>query len=63
MATDVTIIAVYAGYGLVAGAAGHAVAVAVAVAPYLLLAGRLASRGPARQIRANRSLPENTGVS
>ncbi|WP_376787229.1 MFS transporter [Micromonospora halotolerans] len=63
MATDVTIIAVYAGYGLVAGAAGHAVAFAVAVLPYLLLAGRLASRGPARQIRANRSLPENTGVS
>jgi hypothetical protein len=63
MATDVTIIGVYAGYGVVAGAAGHAVAFAVAVLPYLLLAGRLAVRRPARPIRANRSLPENTGVS
>ncbi|WP_262281829.1 MFS transporter [Micromonospora sp. MA102] len=63
MATDVTIIAVYAGYGLVAGAAGHAVAFAVAVLPYLALAGRLATRRPARRVRANRSLSENTGVS
>lgn len=63
MATDLTIIAVYAGYGVVAGAAGHAVAFAVAVLPYLLLAGRLATRRPAGRVRANRSLPENTGVS
>ncbi|KAB1913868.1 MFS transporter [Micromonospora sp. AMSO31t] len=63
MATDLTIIAVYAGYGVVAGAAGHPVAFAVAVLPYLLLAGRLASRRPARQIRANRSLSENADVS
>ncbi|MEU4481031.1 MFS transporter [Micromonospora sp. NPDC023966] len=44
MSTDLTIIAVYAGYGVVAGAAGNAVAFAVAVLPYLLLAGRLATR-------------------
>ncbi|MGW4155680.1 MFS transporter [Micromonospora chersina] len=63
MATDLTIIAVYAGYGVVAGAAGNAVAFAVAVLPYLLLAGRLATRRPARPVRSNRSLPENSGVS
>ncbi|MEU5528992.1 MFS transporter [Micromonospora chersina] len=63
MATDLTIIAVYAGYGVVAGAAGNAVAFAVAVLPYLLLAGRLATRRPARRVRPNRSLPENSGVS
>ncbi|MEU4679222.1 MFS transporter [Micromonospora sp. NPDC023737] len=38
MATDVTVIAVYAGYGLVATAAGNAVAFAVAALPYLALA-------------------------
>ncbi|MFI6327028.1 MFS transporter [Micromonospora chersina] len=63
MATDLTIIAVYAGYGVVAGVAGNAVAFAVAVLPYLLLAGRLAIRRPARRVRSNRSLPENSGVS
>lgn len=63
MATDLTIIAVYAAYGVVAGAAGNAVAFAVAVLPYLLLAGRLATRRPARWVRPNRSLPENSGVS
>ncbi|MFG2107202.1 MFS transporter [Micromonospora chersina] len=63
MATDLAIIAVYAGYGVVAGAAGNAVAFAVAVLPYLLLAGRLATRRPARRVRSNRSLPENSGVS
>ncbi|TYB34537.1 MFS transporter [Micromonospora sp. AP08] len=63
MATDLTIIAVYAGYGVMAGAAGNAVAFAVAVLPYLLLAGRLATRRPARRVRSNRSLPENSGVS
>ncbi|MGC3863632.1 MFS transporter [Micromonospora chersina] len=63
MATDLTIIAVYAGYGVVAGAAGNAVAFAVAVLPYLLLAGRLATRRPARPVPANRSLPENSDVS
>ncbi|WP_433309958.1 MFS transporter [Micromonospora chersina] len=63
MATDLTIIAVYAAYGVVAGAAGNAVAFAVAVLPYLLLAGRLATRRPARRVRSNRSLAENSGVS
>ncbi|MEV4809083.1 MFS transporter [Micromonospora avicenniae] len=38
MATDVTVIAVYAGYGLVATAAGNAVAFAAAALPYLALA-------------------------
>ncbi|MEW2331469.1 MFS transporter [Micromonospora chersina] len=63
MATDLAIIAVYAGYGLVAGAAGNAVAFAVAVLPYLLLAARLATRRPARRVPSNRSLPDNSGVS
>ncbi|SCL48315.1 MFS transporter [Micromonospora chersina] len=63
MATDLTIIAVYAGYGVVAGVAGNAVAFAVAVLPYLLVAGRIATRRPARPVPANRSLPENSGVS
>lgn len=62
-ATDLAIIAVYAGYGLVAGAAGNAVAFAVAVLPYLLLAARLATRRPARRVPSNRSLPDNSGVS
>ncbi|MER7893151.1 MFS transporter [Micromonospora sp. NPDC094482] len=38
MATDVTLIAVYAGYAIVATAAGNAVAFAVAAVPYLLVA-------------------------
>ncbi|MFC4021576.1 MFS transporter [Micromonospora sp. GCM10011542] len=38
MATDVTIILGYLGYGLVATAAGNAVAFAVAAVPYLILA-------------------------
>ncbi|WP_174535247.1 MFS transporter [Micromonospora chalcea] len=38
MATDLTIVAFYAGYGLLAGAVGNAVAFAVAVLPYLLVA-------------------------
>ncbi|MFC0032234.1 MFS transporter [Micromonospora chaiyaphumensis] len=63
MATDLTIIGVYAGYGLVAGAAGHAVAFAVAVLPYLLVAGRLATRRPVRPVPSNRSLSENSAVS
>ncbi|NES31987.1 MFS transporter [Micromonospora terminaliae] len=63
MATDLTIIGVYAGYGVVAGAAGHAVAFAVAVLPYLLLAGRLATRRPRRPVPSNRSLSENSAVS
>ncbi|MEU0154052.1 MFS transporter [Micromonospora fulviviridis] len=63
MATDLTIIGVYAGYGVVAGAAGNAVAFAVAVLPYLLLAGRLAIRRPAGPGPANRSLPDNAGLS
>ncbi|GHJ53770.1 MFS transporter [Nonomuraea sp. TT08I-71] len=63
MATDLTIIGVYAAYGVVAGAAGNAVAFAVAVLPYLLLAGRLAMRRPARRVPVNRSLPDNSEVS
>ncbi|MCT2281132.1 MFS transporter [Micromonospora chalcea] len=38
MATDLTIVAFYAGYGLLAGAAGNPAAFAVAVLPYLLVA-------------------------
>ncbi|WBB68577.1 MFS transporter [Micromonospora sp. WMMD812] len=38
MATDVTIIGVYVGYGLVATTAGNAVAFAVSALPYLLVA-------------------------
>ncbi|SCL31122.1 Major Facilitator Superfamily protein [Micromonospora rhizosphaerae] len=49
MATDLTIVAFYGGYGLVAGAAGNAVAFAVAALPYLAVAlwqaaGRAAPR-------------------
>ncbi len=38
MATDLTIIAVYAGYGAIATAAGNATAFAVALVPYLMVA-------------------------
>ncbi|MGN9810134.1 MFS transporter [Micromonospora sp. BQ11] len=38
MATDVTVIAVYAAYGLLATGAGNGIAFAVAAAPYLLVA-------------------------
>ncbi|MFV2114439.1 MFS transporter [Micromonospora sp. LOL_025] len=55
MATDVTIIAVYGGYGLLATGAGNGVAFAVAAVPYLVMAlllasraGRLARRRPER---------------
>ncbi|MFG2012031.1 MFS transporter [Micromonospora sp. NPDC048868] len=55
MATDVTVIAVYAGYGLLATGAGNGVAFAVAAVPYLIVAlllvtrgSRAARRGPAR---------------
>ncbi|MGK5518699.1 MFS transporter [Micromonospora sp. URMC 107] len=50
MATDVTIIAVYGGYGLLATGAGNGVAFAVAAVPYLIMALLLASRAgrPAR---------------
>ncbi|MGK5740460.1 MFS transporter [Micromonospora sp. URMC 103] len=48
MATDVTIIAVYAGYGLLATAAGNAVAFAVAAAPYLVVAALLLAGGRIR---------------
>ncbi|MFE9203589.1 MFS transporter [Micromonospora sp. NPDC007230] len=44
MATDLSIIAVYAGYGAVATAAGNAVAFAVALVPYLVVAVWLAAR-------------------
>ncbi|PZF99060.1 MFS transporter [Micromonospora deserti] len=42
MTTDLTIVAVYGGYGLVASAAGNGVAFAVAAVPYLLVAVLLA---------------------
>ncbi|MFF5217964.1 MFS transporter [Micromonospora sp. NPDC000442] len=42
MGTDLTIIVVYAGYGLVATAAGNPVAFAVAAVPYLLIAAAVA---------------------
>ncbi|MFI7214164.1 MFS transporter [Micromonospora maritima] len=46
MATDLTIVAFYGGYGLLAGAVGNPVAFAVAVLPYLLVAlWLLAGRG------------------
>ncbi|GIJ32931.1 MFS transporter [Micromonospora sediminimaris] len=44
MATDLTIIVVYGGYGLVATVAGNRVAFAVAAVPYLLIAVALAIR-------------------
>ncbi|MFB9853282.1 MFS transporter [Micromonospora andamanensis] len=44
MGTDLTIIVVYAGYGLVATVAGNRVAFAVAAVPYLLIAAVLAIR-------------------
>ncbi len=46
MATDLTIVVFYGGYGLLAGAVGNPVAFAVAVLPYLLVAlWLLAGRG------------------
>ncbi|MGS2616636.1 MFS transporter [Micromonospora sp. LZ34] len=52
MGTDLTIIVVYAGYGLVATAAGNGVAFAVAAAAYLLVALPLAAgRGRRRGAR------------
>ncbi|MFD1085950.1 MFS transporter [Micromonospora andamanensis] len=44
MGTDLTIIVVYVGYGLVATVAGNPVAFAVAAVPYLLIAAVLAIR-------------------
>ncbi|MBQ1026551.1 MFS transporter [Micromonospora sp. C95] len=44
MGTDLTIIVVYGGYGLVATIAGNPVAFAVAAVPYLLIAAALAIR-------------------
>ncbi|MEW2384601.1 MFS transporter [Micromonospora sp. NPDC047707] len=56
MATDVTIIAVYATYGLLATAAGNGVAFAVAAGPYLVMAllmaaGRARRASPATRAR------------
>ncbi|MEV4466483.1 MFS transporter [Micromonospora echinofusca] len=50
MTTDVTIIAVYGGYGLLATGAGNGVAFAVAAVPYLIVALLLVTRAgrPAR---------------
>ncbi|MEV1332971.1 MFS transporter [Micromonospora costi] len=56
MATDVTIIAVYAGYALVATGAGNAVAFAVAAVPYLGVAVLLALVGGGSR-RPGRSAP------
>ncbi|MFY1593970.1 MFS transporter [Micromonospora sp. WMMD737] len=44
MATDVTVIAVYGGYGLLATGAGNPVAFAVAAVPYLIVALLLVTR-------------------
>ncbi|MFI7490279.1 MFS transporter [Micromonospora echinaurantiaca] len=52
MATDLTIIVVYAGYGLVATAAGNGVAFAVAAAVYPLVAVLLALGGRRRGVPA-----------
>ncbi|MGW5670266.1 MFS transporter, partial [Micromonospora sp. NPDC003776] len=54
MATDLTIVAFYAAYGLVAGATGNAVAFALAALPYLAVALRLVLRRP---------LPEPSGAA
>ncbi|MFG3698680.1 MFS transporter [Micromonospora sp. NPDC047620] len=48
MATDLTIIAVYGGYGLLATGAGNGVAFAVAAVPYLIVALLLVTRGGRR---------------
>ncbi|MEU4782147.1 MFS transporter [Micromonospora sp. NPDC023633] len=62
MATDVTIIAVYAAYGLLATGAGNGVAFAVAAVPYLIVALLLATRvgRPARR-RPERASAGHTG--
>ncbi|MDG4797610.1 MFS transporter [Micromonospora sp. WMMD1082] len=49
MGTDLTIIAVYAGYGLVATLAGHPAAFAVAAVPYLVVAAALVIRPAGRR--------------
>ncbi|MGN9767958.1 MFS transporter [Micromonospora sp. SD12] len=51
MATDVTIIAVYGGYGLLATGAGNGVAFAVAAVPYLIVALLLVIRSGRQQRR------------
>ncbi|MFG1780025.1 MFS transporter [Micromonospora sp. NPDC049048] len=56
MATDLTVIAVYGGYGLLATGAGNGVAFAVAAVPYLIVALLLATRAH-RPLRAGRSAP------
>nr|WP_307854713.1 MFS transporter [Micromonospora sp. C31] len=58
MATDVTIIAVYGGYGLLATGAGNGVAFAVAAVPYLVVALLLATRAG----RSARRRPDRTGA-
>ncbi|MEV6369949.1 MFS transporter [Micromonospora musae] len=64
MATDVTIIAVYVGYGLVATAAGNAVAFAVAASPYLALALLMGAAGRGRHTgRRGRPMIEPVGRS
>ncbi|RKN39659.1 MFS transporter [Micromonospora endolithica] len=55
MATDVTVIALYAGYGLLATGAGNAVAFAVAAVPYLLVAVLVVRRAGTGSRRATRS--------
>ncbi|MFI7428059.1 MFS transporter [Micromonospora sp. NPDC049836] len=54
MATDLTVIACYGGYGLVAGATGNAVAFALAALPYLAVALCLLARSRAPGGRESR---------
>ncbi|SBT41047.1 MFS transporter [Micromonospora auratinigra] len=54
MATDLTIVAFYAGYGLLAAGTGNPVAFAVSAVPYLLVALLLAARRPAQSGSASR---------
>ncbi|MEV0428604.1 MFS transporter [Micromonospora sp. NPDC050495] len=54
MATDLTVIACYGGYGLVAGATGNAVAFALAALPYLAVALCLLARSRASGGRESR---------
>jgi MFS family permease len=54
MATDLTIVAFYAGYGVLAGRVGNATAFAAAAVPYLVVAGRMVAR-PGRRGQSGRA--------
>ncbi|MGC5055077.1 MFS transporter [Micromonospora sp. DT48] len=56
MGTDLTVIGVYAGYGLVATVAGNPVAFAVAAVPYLVIAVVLAGGDRRRRVPGGRPL-------